>query len=323
MTDEDSGSPDSEHLAGGSPWNVLRTPDERFAELPGFAFAPNYADVDGLRMHYVDAGPRKASPVVLLHGEPSWSYLYREMIPILVEAGHRVIAPDLVGFGRSDKPADRSVHTYARHVAWMRELLVDHLDLGDITLFAQDWGGLIGLRVATQEPDRFARIVAANTFLPVGRETSEAFEKWQRFSQDVPEFPVGTVVQRGTVVDLPSDVLAAYEAPFPDESYKAGPRALPAMVPTAPEDPEARANRTAWRVLSEWEKPFLTLFGAEDPITAGAENVFRQRIPGASGQPHHVFPEAGHFLQEDCGSEIAHRILAFINGAAEDDPATR
>ena len=234
MTDEDSDSPDSEPLDGGSPWNVLRTPAERFAELPGFGFAPNYADIDGLRMHYVDAGPRKASPVVLLHGEPSWSYLYREMLPILVEAGHRVIAPDLIGFGRSDKPADRSVHTYA-----------------------------------------------------------------------------------------PSDVLAAYEAPFPDESYKAGPRALPAMVPTAPDDPEARANRTAWRVLSEWEKPFLTLFGAEDPITAGAENVFQQRIPGASGQPHHVFPGTGHFLQEDRGPEIARRVLAFMGGAAEEDPAAR
>jgi haloalkane dehalogenase len=319
MTDETRGSLDSKPSDDGSPRNVLRTPEERFAEFEGFAFAPNYANVDGLRMHYVDAGPREASPVVLLHGEPSWCYLYRKMIPILAEAGHRVIAPDLIGFGRSDKPADRSAHTYARHVAWMRALLLDHLDLVDITLFVQDWGGLIGLRVAAQEPDRFARIVAANTFLPVGRETSEAFEKWQRFSQEVPEFPVGAVLQRGTVVDLPGDVLAAYEAPFPDESYKAGPRALPAMVPTAPDDPEAQANRTAWRVLSGWEKPFLTLFGAEDPITAGAENVFQQRIPGASGQPHHVFPDTGHFLQEDRGPEIAHRIIRFMDETAVDD----
>jgi haloalkane dehalogenase len=298
---------------------VLRTPEERFAEFEGFAFAPNYTDVDGLRMHYVDAGPREASPVVLLHGEPSWCYLYRKMIPILAEAGHRVIAPDLIGFGRSDKPADRSAHTYARHVAWVRALLLDQLDLANITLFAQDWGGLIGLRIVAGEPDRFARVVAANTFLPVGRETSEAFEKWQRFSQEVSEFPVGAVLQRGTTSDLTPEVLAAYDAPFPDESYKAGPRALPVIVPTAPDDPEARANRKAWRALSEWEKPFLTLFGAEDPITAGAENIFQQRIPGASGQPHHVFPETGHFLQEDRGPQIAHRILRFMDETAGDD----
>jgi haloalkane dehalogenase len=319
MTDETRGSLDSEPSDGGSPRNVLRTPEERFAEFEGFAFAPNYANVDGLRMHYVDAGPREASPVVLLHGEPSWCYLYRKMIPILAEAGHRVIAPDLIGFGRSDKPADRSAHTYARHVAWVRALLLDHLELADITLFAQDWGGLIGLRIVAGEPDRFARVVAANTFLPVGQATSEAFEKWQRFSQEVPEFPVAAVLQRGTTSDLTPEVLAAYDAPFPDESYKAGPRALPAMVPTAPDDPEARANRKAWHVLSEWEKPFLTLFGAEDPITAGAENIFQQRIPGASGQPHHVFPETGHFLQEDRGPKIAHRILRFMDETAGDD----
>jgi haloalkane dehalogenase len=298
---------------------VLRTPEERFSEFEGFAFAPNYTDVDGLRMHYVDAGPSEATPVVLLHGEPSWSYLYREMIPILLEAGHRVIAPDLIGFGRSDKPAERSAHTYARHVAWMRALLLDHLDLVDITLFVQDWGGLIGLRIVAGEPDRFARVVAANTFLPVGQATSEAFEKWQRFSQEVSEFPVGAVLQRGTTSDLAPEVLAAYDAPFPDESYKAGPRALPAIVPTAPDDPEARANRKAWRALSEWEKPFLTLFGAEDPITAGAEKIFQQRILGASGQPHHVFPETGHFLQEDRGPQIAHRILRFMDETAGDD----
>jgi haloalkane dehalogenase len=321
MTDETRGSLDSEPSDGGSPRNVLRTPEERFAEFEGFAFAPNYANVDGLRMHYVDAGPREASPVVLLHGEPSWCYLYRKMIPILAEAGHRVIAPDLIGFGRSDKPADRSAHTYARHVAWVRALLLDNLDLADITLFAQDWGGLIGLRIVAGEPDRFARVVAANTFLPVGRETSEAFEKWQRFSQEVPEFPVAAVLQRGTTSDLTPEVLAAYDAPFPDESYKAGPRALPAIVPTAPDDPEARANRKAWRALSEWEKPFLTLFGAEDPITADAENIFQHRIPGASGHPHHVFPETGHFLQEDRGPEIAHRILRFMDETAGDNPA--
>jgi haloalkane dehalogenase len=201
----------------------------------------------------------------------------------------------------------------------MRALLLDHLDLVDITLFVQDWGGLIGLRIVAGEPDRFARVVAANTFLPVGQATSEAFEKWQRFSQEVAEFPVAAVLQRGTTSDLAPEVLAAYDAPFPDESYKAGPRALPAIVPTAPDDPEARANRTAWRVLSEWEKPFLTLFGAEDPITAGVENIFQQRIPGASGQPHRVFPDTGHFLQEDRGPQIAHRILQFMDETAGDD----
>jgi len=292
--------------------DVLRTPEDRFAELPGFRDAPQYAEIDGLRLHYVDEGPSDGPVVVLLHGEPSWAYLYRQMIPILTEAGFRVIAPDLVGFGRSDKPTDRAAHTYTRHVEWMRTLLLEHLDLRRITLFAQDWGGLIGLRMAAGAPSRFARIVAANTFLPVGQQTSEAFEQWQRFSQEVPEFPVGTVVQRGTVVDLPSDVLAAYEAPFPDETYKAGPRALPAIVPTEPDDLEAQQNQKAWRVLSEWDKPFLTLFGAEDPITAGAESVFQQRIPGASGQPHHVFPETGHFLQEDRGPEVARRIVSFV-----------
>jgi haloalkane dehalogenase len=291
---------------------ILRTPDDRFDDLPDYPFDPHYADVDGLRMHYVDEGPREADPVVLLHGEPSWSYLYRTMIPILAEAGHRVVAPDLVGFGKSDKPADRASHTYQRHVDWMRRLLIDELDLSDVTLFVQDWGGLIGLRVLAAHPDRFARVVASNTGLPVGEGLSEAFERWRTFAREVPRFPVGSVVQNGTVTSLSSEVVAAYEAPFPDESYKAGARMLPALVPTEPDDPAAEANRAAWAVLTSWERPFLTLFGDSDPITQGGESVFQKQVPGAEGQSHAIVEDAGHFLQEDRGEYLAERIVDFI-----------
>lgn len=293
---------------------ALRTPDQRFLDLPGFPFQPHYAEVPGgLRMHYVDEGPRDAAPVVLLHGEPSWSFLYRKMIPLLVERGHRVIAPDLIGFGRSDKPVDRSDHSYERHVEWMRSLLFDHLTLEDITLFAQDWGGLIGLRVVTESPDRFARVAVANTGLPTGDESpSQAFLKWRESSQARPVFDTGGILQIATVSTLPPEVIAAYDAPFPDSTYQAGARVMPVLVPISPDDPASAANRQAWRVLRTWSKPFVTFFSDRDPVTGPWGEPFRTDVPGAQGQPHHTVADAGHFLQEDKGEELAERLASFI-----------
>lgn len=297
---------------------VLRTPDERFADLPGYPFAPHYATIpsgDGgeLRVHYVDEGPRGGPAVVLLHGEPSWSYLYRTMVPVLTAHGLRCIAPDLVGFGRSDKPADRADYTYERHVEWMRATLFDHLDLHDVTLFGQDWGGLIGLRLVGEHPDRFARVVCANTFLPTG-DTSpgEAFLAWQRFSQEAPDFPVGAIVNMGSTTDLAAEVVAAYDAPFPDDTFKAGARQFPALVPTRPDDPASAANRAAWDVLRRFERPFLTAFSDQDPITRGGDAVFRHEVPGCAGQAHTTIAGGGHFLQEDRGEEVARVVADFV-----------
>jgi haloalkane dehalogenase len=292
--------------------DALRTPDERFANLPGYTFEPHYADVDGLRVHYVDEGPRDAAPVLLLHGEPSWCYLYRKMIPVLTAAGHRAVAPDLVGFGRSDKPAQREDYTYERHVGWMRAL-IEALDLREITLVGQDWGGLIGLRLAAENEGRFARIVAANTFLPTGdRPPNEAFLRWQNFSQTAPELPIGRIVQGGTTTELPDDVVAAYDAPFPDDTYKAGARQFPTLVPTSPDDPASAANRAAWDVLRRWNKPFLNAFSDGDPITRNANFIFEKEVPGAQGQPHTTITGGGHFLQEDKGEELAQAIVRFL-----------
>jgi len=292
--------------------NALRTPDERFANLPGYAFAPHYVEDagDGLRMHYIDEG--QGEPVLMLHGEPSWCYLYRKMVPIIVGAGYRAIAPDLIGFGRSDKPADRADYTYQRHVDWVTSF-VTQLDLRSVTLVGQDWGGLIGLRVAAENPDRFARIVAANTFLPTGdTNPGEAFLRWQTFSQTAPEFHIGRIIQGGTQTELPDDVVAAYDAPFPDDTYKAGARQFPALVPTKPDDPAAPANRKAWEVLERWEKPFLCAFSDSDPITGGGDRVFQARVPGTKGQPHTTIVGGGHFLQEDKGEDLANAIVAFL-----------
>ena len=297
--------------------DVRRTPDERFENLNGYAFAPRYLEIPAgtggqLRMHYVDEGPRNGVPVLLLHGEPSWSYLYRKMIPILTGAGLRAIAPDLIGFGRSDKPVNREDYTYERHVSWMRAFLED-LDLRSLTLVCQDWGGLIGLRLAAEHPERFARIVAANTFLPTGDEkVSDAFLAWREFSQTVPNFPAGRIVKGGCATALPDDVIAAYDAPFPDDSYKAGARAFPALVPISPDNPASEANRSAWRVLERWEKPVLTAFSDSDPITAGGDRAMQSRIPGARNQPHTTIRGAGHFLQEDKGEELARVCVDFI-----------
>jgi haloalkane dehalogenase len=248
-----------------------------------------------------------------MHGEPSWSYLYRHMIPVLVEAGLHCVAPDLVGFGRSDKPTERADYSYARHVEWMRALLLDHLGLGDATLVGQDWGGLIGLRVLAENPERFARVVIANTGLPTGDDrVTDAFLAWQRFSQETEVFPVGGLINGGTLSDLSPEVIAAYDAPFPDDSYKAGARVFPVLVPTSPADPASEANRAAWQVLESWEKPFLTAFSDGDPITAGGEAVFQRRVPGAQGRPHVTIAGGGHFLQEDRGPELAGVVARFI-----------
>jgi haloalkane dehalogenase len=296
----------------------LRTPDERFTDLPGFPFEPHYAEVpDGeggtLRVHYVDEGPADGEVVLLMHGEPSWSYLYRKVVPPLVAAGHRAVAPDIVGFGRSDKPAARDDYTYARHVEWMRAALFDDLDLQGVTLVCQDWGGLIGLRLVAEHPDRFARVVVANTFLPTGdNDPGDAFLAWQRLSQEVPEFPTGMIVNGGTVTDLPAEVIAAYDAPFPDESHKEGARQFPLLVPTSPDDPAAPANRKAWEVLEAFDKPFLTAFSDQDPITGGADRVFQERVPGAAGQPHTTIAGGGHFLQEDAGEDLARVVVDLL-----------
>ncbi len=292
---------------------ILRTPDERFAHLPGYTFAPHYVQLDDVRIHYVDEGPANAEPVLMLHGEPSWSYLYRKMIPPVVAAGYRVIAPDLVGFGRSDKPTAREDYTYKRHVDWIKQV-IERLDLQHISLFVQDWGGLIGLRVAAELEPRFDRIVAANTFLPTGDvPPSEAFLGWQRISQEIPHFSAGLVLQNGTVSELSPEVVAAYDAPYPDESYVAGARQFPLLVPTRPDDPASADNRSAWEVLHRWEKPFLTAFSDSDPITSGADKALQAMIPGTQAQPHTTITHAGHFLQEDKGEELAQVMINFLS----------
>ena len=296
---------------------ILRTPDSRFANLPDYNFDPHYLMVDDsedneLRVHYLDEGPRDADPVLLLHGEPSWCYLYRKMIPILTAAGHRVIAPDLPGFGRSDKPTSRTDYTYQRHVNWMQSVL-DQLDLNNITLFCQDWGGLIGLRLVAENPDRFARVAAGNTMLPTGdHDLGEGFRKWQQFSQETPQFHVGRTIKSGTVTKLSQAVIDAYNAPFPDESYKEGARQFPLLVPSTPDDPASENNRAAWIELSKWTKPFITLFSDSDPVTAGGGRIMQKLIPGTKGQAHTIIANGGHFLQEDQGENVAKLLVQFI-----------
>ena len=295
----------------------LRTPDERFENLPGYDFSPNYLQVDDseggeLRVHYLDEGPADADPVLLMHGEPSWSYLYRKMIPILVSAGHRVIAPDLVGFGRSDKPSQRTDYTYQRHVDWMQSVL-DQLQLNNVTLVCQDWGGLIGLRLVAENPDRFSGVVAANTMLPTGdQDLGEAFLGWRRFSQEAARFQVSRIIDGATTTELPDAVAQAYDAPFPDESFKEGARQFPVLVPATPDDPAAEPNRAAWKVLSQWRKPFLTAFSDSDPVTAGGDALMQKLIPGCQGQAHTTIENGGHFLQEDQGEKLAEVVTEFI-----------
>lgn len=291
--------------------DALRTPDERFDGLSGWTYAPHYGEVDvdgsgALRMAYVDEGPADGPVVVLLHGEPSWSYLYRHMIGPLVEAGMRVIAPDLIGFGRSDKPTALEDYTYARHAGWIEELLFRKLELRDVVLFGQDWGGLIGLRLVGQQPERFSAVVASNTFLPTGeRSLGKAFEAWRSYSQSVDVFPVANILQGATVRELSAEELAAYDAPFPDESFKAGARRFPALVPDRPDDPGAIDNRAAWEGLRSFGGPFVCAFGDSDPITRGADRVLIAQVAGAAGQPHETLGSTAHFCQEDAGPRLA------------------
>lgn len=291
---------------------VLRTPDDRFVGLAAFDFAPHYQEIGGYRVHYLDEGPRDGQTILLLHGEPTWSYLYRKMIPALTAAGYRCIVPDLVGFGRSDKPTEMAVHTYAFHVDVMTQLVVA-LDLRDTTFFGQDWGGLIGLRVVAENQERFARVVISNTGLPIGDVVlSEAFMNWKRMNQamiDRGDIPTGMLLAQST--GDPS-VREAYDAPFPDPSYKAGPLIMPQRVPVTSDDPARQANIAAWQVFSEWQKPFLTAFGDSDPVTGGGDLIFQQRVPGAAGQPHTTVVGAGHFIQETHGEELARILADFI-----------
>jgi haloalkane dehalogenase len=306
----------------------LETPEERFRGLAGYPFAPRFVQVDpaGLRMHYVDEGPSERAPVLMLHGEPSWSYLYRSMIPPCVAAGHRVVAPDLVGFGRSSKPTRIEDYSYQRHCDWVRAF-VERLDLRGITLFCQDWGSLIGLRLAAELEERFARVVVGNGFLPAGRPPGSglrgalnlaAFLAWRTYARFVPRFRASSILRFGTARQLDAEELRAYDAPFPDDRYLAGARAFPRLVPLSERDPAAARNREGWAVLERWEKPFLTAFSDGDPITRGLDRSFHERVPGAKGMRHRTV-RGGHFLQEDSGPELASLLVELI----EETPSPR
>jgi haloalkane dehalogenase len=291
---------------------ALRTPFARFENLPDYPFEPRYANINRLRMHYVDEGPTDGATVLLLHGEPSWSYLYRHMIPLIADAGLRVIAPDLIGFGKSDKPTSKDDYSYAQHVAWMQEFIED-LDLQDVTLFCQDWGSLIGLRTAAENEHRFTRIALGNGGLPTGdQQMPRAFNIWRAFARYSPWFPIGRIVQKGTITELSKQVVAAYDAPFPSFRYKAGARAFPALVPTTTRDPARDANLAAWKVFKQWKKPFLTTFSNRDPITRGGELRWQEEVPGARNLDHVKIRDAGHFLQEDKGPELARVLIDFV-----------
>ena len=292
---------------------ILRTPEARFANLPAFPWAPHYTMVGGLRIAHIDEGPKDAAVVLLMHGEPAWSFLYRKMIPVLLQSGLRVVAPDLVGFGRSDKPARKSDYSYRNHVSWMQAWLVAN-GLHRITLFCQDWGSLIGLRLAAAAPERFERIVLANGGLPTGTTAvPPAFRIWRAFARYSPWFPIGRIVRAGCVSGLTDQEVAAYDAPFPSGAYRVAARLFPGFVPTTPDDPERANNEAAWEVFKRWEKPFLTLFSNRDPVTRGGYKPWQKLVPGALGQPHVVVRDAGHFLQEDKGAEVATAVAAFIH----------
>ncbi len=285
----------------------VRTPKERFNRLPNYQFEENYIDIDGLRMHYVDEGPADTDPILMLHGEPTWSYLYRHMIPICAAAGHRVIAPDLIGFGKSDKPTNIKDYSYQSHVAWVLSL-VNKLDLKNITLVCQDWGSLIGLRLAAENQDRFKAIVVGNGGLPTGEETiPKAFKLWLAFAMHSPWFPIARIVDSASFKSLSKDERKAYNAPFPSGKYKVGTRAFPALVPVSPDNPASNANKAAWKVLEKWDKPFLTTFSNGDPIFRGGDKVFHKRVPGTKGMNRQTLV-GGHFLQEDSGTEFAQAI---------------
>ena len=306
MSDE---SPEIRETAKGL--RYVRTPEARFASLPDFPYAPSYVEVDGLRMAYVDEGPRDAQTLLLLHGEPAWSYLYRRMIPILLDAGYRCIAPDLIGFGRSDKPTDRSAYSYAGHVAWL-EAFIATLGLDDVVLFAQDWGGLLGLRIVANAPDRFLRVAIGNTALPTGESAGQGFDSWLAFSQS-DAFDVGRLFGRAVQArTLSAAEIAAYAAPFPDRVYMAGAYAFPTLVPISPDHAGVEENRQAWKVLEQWQKPFLTLWCPDDPVLGHLAPTFLERIPGTKGQPHQAFRPGGHFIQDDRGEDVARALVAWM-----------
>jgi haloalkane dehalogenase len=286
---------------------ILKTPTACFNDLPGYSFQAHYCDVGShheLLMHYVDYGPKNGPVILMLHGEPSWSYLYRNMINEAASAGFRIIAPDLIGFGKSDKYASQAAYTYANHLTWLAKLL-KQLSLNNIHLICQDWGGLLGLRLVASQPDLYAGVVAANTMLPVGgHDMPEAFLNWQAYSQSSPHFDIGSIIQGATHNDIIEEVLAAYNAPFPDETYKAGARKFPMLVPIDENDPEAINNKEAWKILATFNKPFLTAFSDNDPITKGGEKIFQKLVPGCKGQAHSIMKNSGHFLQEDCSYEL-------------------
>ena len=297
---------------------TLRTPDDRFDVIQDFGYPPQYAEVadqDGgeLRMAWTQAGPPDGPVALLLHGEPTWSYLYRKVMGELGSAGVRAIAVDLVGFGRSDKPVRGEDHSFARHVEWVRSLVFDHLDLRDVTLVGQDWGGLIGLRLVAENEDRFSRVVAANTGLPTGDfDMPEIWWQFRRAVEGAPTLDVGRLVSAGCTGGLSDAVRAAYDAPFPDESYKAGPKVMPTLVPTRPDDPAAEANRAAWERLTVWEKPFLVAFSDQDPITGAMAPILKKLVPGTEGLDHPVVTGAGHFLQEDAGDRLGEIVADFM-----------
>lgn len=286
----------------------IRTPEERFKRLPNYPFEANYLEVDGLRMHYVDEGPKDGKVILMMHGEPSWSYLYRYMIPVCAAAGHRVIAPDLLGFGKSDKPTDIDDYSYQSHMDWMTSF-IEQLDLKDVTLVCQDWGSLIGLRLAAENESRFAAIVLGNGMLPIGDEgvMPKVFKIWQNFARYSPWFPIARIIEFGSFKSLSKDERRAYDAPFPSSAYKVGARAFPRLVPSDGNNPASEANRAAWEILKQWNKPFLTTFSNGDPVTRGLDKFFHKRVPGTKGQPH-VTLNGGHFLQEDAGVEFAQAV---------------
>jgi haloalkane dehalogenase len=299
--------------------SILRTPDERFENLPEFPFSPNYLEIEDedfglLRVHYLEEGPRDGRVILCLHGEPTWCYLYRKMIPLLVDAGFRVVAPDLVGFGRSDKLSERMDYSYARHVQWIAQL-IRKLELRDITLIGQDWGGLIGLRLVTEDEERFAAFSLSNTGLPTGdQKMSDAFLRWQRFSQEDPEFDIGFIANLFGHGDLTEGEIEAYRAPFPSDEFKAGARQFPMLVPCRPDDPASGANRKAWLKLTQWEKPVLMCFSDGDPVTQGADKPFFKLVPGTRGQPHTTL-HGRHFIQEEDGERWAQVIIDWLKAA--------
>lgn len=298
---------------------VLRTPDARFAALPDYPWAPRYVEVPSgagprLRVHYVDSGPADGRVVLLLHGNPSWSFLYRKMIPPLTAAGYRCIAPDLVGLGRSDKPAREEDYSVARHVEWMRAALFDALALPAVDLVCQDWGGIIGLRLVAAHPERFRSVVAANTGMPTGEgAVSEQLRRWPEMARSMPEFPVGQLITWGCTGGLGEAEVAAYDAPFPDESYKAAVKSFPGLIPLTPDNPAVPDQLVAWRSLERFTRPFLCAFSDKDPMNRGGDRALKARIPGTRGQPHTVIEGGGHFLQEDRGPQFARVVIDFLS----------